>query len=172
MIKSLLLVLLLACPAWCQPEPVAVASNWQVVLVNRFSLRAQSGEQEFRRIARPIVATADGNEASIRIGGLGPSGDTPSKDKFDYSLSVLPKVLGEPPNQRIRLKLKLSVERVEGGPLRQSCTLTASPGETVEFTLEAPQHHEEYLVEVTPWLLAPGDKFKGLDSEGKPIVVK
>ncbi|MBS2036936.1 hypothetical protein JST97_18240 [bacterium] len=174
MIKSLLLALMLVGPALAQdaPEQMAAGSRWQIVLVNRFSLRAQSGPKEFRRMARPVVSTADGSEASIRIGGLSPSESSAEKEQFDYTLTALPKVQGEPPNQRIRLKLKLVVDRAGSGPLRQSCTLTASPGETVEFTLESPESHEEYLVEVTPWILAPTDRVKGLDSEGRLILEK
>jgi hypothetical protein len=166
----LFMVSLLAWPALAQ-EPVA-AGNWQVMLAGKFSLRVNSGDKEVRRVAKPMVMTADGHEAEIRVGGLKLHEDPGDKEKFDFVLSVVPNVQGEGPSQRVRLKLKLSVERAGKGPLRQSCTVTAMPGESVEFSLEAPETKEEFQVELTAWVLDRNQTFKGWDAAGKPIFIR
>ena len=164
------LILLLAGPALAQ-EPVAL-SSWQVVLAGKFSLRVASEGKEFRRIAKPRVLTADGIQAEIRMSGLKRREEADDKDKFDFALSALPKVLGEGASQRIRLQLKLEVEVPGQGPLRQSCTVTATPGEPVEFGLEMPGGKEEFQVEVTAWAMDRHTTIKSWDAEGKPIFIR
>lgn len=159
--------------AWPAPAQELVASgNWQVMVAGKFSLRFNSGDKDVRRIAKPMVMTADGQEAEIRMGGLKLREDPADKEKFDFALSILPNVQGEGSGQRVRLKLKLSVERASQGPMRQSCTVTATPGESVEFSLEVPETKEEFQVEVTAWVLDRNQTFKGWDAKGKPVFVR
>ena len=163
--KMVLMLVCLGLPAWAQPELAGPQRN--VLLSIEFGAQVQQGEKQVRRLARPTVLTADGQQAEVRLGGLAQES---GKDKFDFSIATTPTIQGAGEGLRIRMKLRVVVERPNKGPLRQSCTMSAAPGESVEFTLEAPEGGEEYTISVIPYVLEPGQEFKGFDKEHKPII--
>jgi len=162
-----ILMMLLTMSAWANEELLA-KSEKSVVLVIRLGHRAHHGDKEIRRLASPRVLTRDGTEAEISVDNRAAEEGSVGKDSLKFTVKVTPSVMAD--NVRVRLKLTTSIERPQGGALRQHCLLTGRSGEAVEFSVQPPENDEEYTVEVVPYVLMPDQKLEGFDKDGKPIL--
>lgn len=162
-----MLILLLTMSGWAEDEMLAKAEK-SVVLVIRLGYRIHHGDVEIRRLASPRVNTRDGTEAEISVDNRPAEGAAGGKDNIKFTVKVTPTVMAD--NKRVRLKLAASIERPQGGPLRQYCQLTGISGEAVEFSVQPPENDEEYTVEVIPYVVMPDQKLEGFDKDGKPIL--
>lgn len=163
--KILLILLLLAVPVWAQDE--LAGPGYNVLLCGEFGYRARLGDKETKRVARPTVMTADGHEAEILLGL--PGGEV-GDNKVEILLRATPTVIVEGERKRVRMKMWATARRGEGRLLSQGCTLTSAHGDPVEFVLQTPEGGEVFVVEVTPYLMGPGQGFQGYDKDGKPII--